>query len=274
MIPLGYLSPRQMEINSLILPSGPAIFHYPFKNKVLNPELIDKQVIDTFSEQGIKSIFITAPSWNLKTDEEKRYREFIDYANSKGILLYGLTLQDATYLLRYDFLNYCTSFFDLIIQRYSKYNFKGFVIDIEPHTLADWQSQQEFYLKKLSALSINLHKIARTRNTTFSLCVPYWYNKIILNFDNRGINIFSCDFLVLMVYLNRIDVILNKVIQLANDLNSPLTVAVNINQVSSSPYISLNDLKKLTMEFTYLQKKYDKIIALVIFKGETLLSEK
>ena len=139
-----------------------SIFHYPFQNRVLNLHLVSHQVVDQLYNDGFKAILTTAPSWNLSENDRIVYKDFIDYANTKSIKVYGVTLEDPTFASRGDYLNYTPSFFESVLKLSKSYgfNFVGYTVDIEPHTLTDWDIRQELYLGRLITLSSTLHAIS------------------------------------------------------------------------------------------------------------------
>jgi hypothetical protein len=186
--------------------------------------------------------------------------------------VYGIILEDPTFVSRDDYLTFTPSFFESVIKRSIRYgfNFKGYIVDVEPHTLPDWNEKQELYLKRLIELSAKLRAIANSYGASLSMCVPYWYHDVIKLFDNRGLDAFSSDFLTLMTYMDNRTKILTRTDRLMATLITPTVVAVNIDPSSPDPHMSYSDFKILAEEFQTLQSKYPQLIGLSIYKSTVI----
>lgn len=261
--------------NGTIVPQSELmIFQYPFKSRVLDLNLISHQAVDQLSNEGFKAILTTAPCWNLSHDDQRAYKDFIDYASAKGIKVYGVTLEDNVFISRDDYIYYTPKFFESVIKLNKNFgfNFVGYIVDIEPHTLPDWDINQELYLKRLIEISSTLHVVANAYSATFSMTLPYWYQESVLKYDSRGLNLFDTDFLVLMMYYGTAGHILEKIDELMVDLITPSTIAININPETPDPHISYEDFRGLVEELHFFPSKYPQLIGLSAYESSVIVT--
>ncbi len=96
---------------------------------------------------GLKLYLQLPLLWNLSENDRIVYKDFIDYANTgrKVSRFTGLPLK--TLHSRQGVITSTTrrSFFESVLKLSKSYgfNFVGYTVDIEPHTLTDWDIRQE-----------------------------------------------------------------------------------------------------------------------------------
>lgn len=219
-------------------------------------ELVDEPALmDEFFEicerNGINHVYCF-----ISRDKDKRFylekfnAQFFDFfkrCHSAKIKVWALMGSnewlDESFRDEITALNTNLRFFNDQCATYSISGIEGVMLDIEPHSLPGWkdpQSREQLCSKYLSVISF----ARKDAKLPLALSVPYKYNGIALK-DSSGdllSEIFRrTDRITFMAYLNRYDLIMNKMLPIVRrkDLTIPFEVALETAYVKDAePYIS------------------------------------
>jgi hypothetical protein len=236
--------------------------------------ILIRSTIDNFYQKGIRTLYISGVSEDMeKGSEYQRLQEFIEYAKSKGMGVYGIPFEDPGYVKYSE--SQLRSEFSAIVTKYKQIFNSGFVIDVEPHMLDDWSSSTEAsYLKKYVRMSNILRSEADKHGVVFADTVPWWYHKKlqeVAGFPN-GIDALGGHFVDLMTYTWTADSMRDRVQIVADETTKPKSISINIRErEGGDPYLSGAEITKAITYLEELANINSDIIRVTFFEASSVL---
>jgi len=158
------------------------------KNEILNPE----EVLGFLVKNGINEIYLTyAPDMGFEN-----YRSFVRKSNEMGVRV-SLIGADAYWILERGYADR-NAYFDFYesYQNTARENekFYGMHMDIEPHQLDEWTSDNESTVKKYCDFVLLARDVADRTGTLLELDIPCWFDPYPVREGDETINL--CEFCI------------------------------------------------------------------------------
>jgi hypothetical protein len=205
-------------------------------------------IIDDLLQRNINTIYFSevgdGDGWD-DPDKASQYTSFINYARANGMKVFGVALEDPTYVLMNERgLN--AAFGDFINK--TKYMFDTYVIDVEVHSINTiypkgeylaYTGNEKFYLEKYIQMSKILRNIADEHGVRYIDTIPPSYHTQIIadGIATDGVNQLSSHSINVMAYENTVEKTMTSISQILADSKIRLVININIAQESSEPYL-------------------------------------
>ena len=202
-------------------------------------------MIDELLQRNINAIYFSEVGGDEWDDPEKasQYTSFINYARSKGMKVFAVTLEDPTYVLmsedrlRQEFGNFIAK---------TKKAFDTYIIDVEPHTInlmygddyPEWNTNKKYYLESYVRMSKILRSIANEHGVRYIDTIPPCYHtEMKAQGITAGVNALSSHSINLMAYQDSVDRLMSSIEHILTDSNIRSVININIAQESADPYL-------------------------------------
>jgi hypothetical protein len=205
-------------------------------------------IIDDLLQRNINTIYFSevgdGDGWDDPA-KASQYTSFINYARANGMKVFGVALEDPTYVLMNERgLN--AAFGDFINK--TKYMFDTYVIDVEVHSINTiypkgeylaYTGNEKFYLEKYIQMSKILRNIADEHGVRYIDTIPPSYHTQIIadGIATDGVNQLSSHSINVMAYENTVEKTMTSISQILADSKIRLVININIAQESSEPYL-------------------------------------
>jgi len=252
-----------MSIATITLPFDPkerAVWYY---TKDYHPILLPH--VDAFVRKQINTLYMSTGAdgdpqggWDSDPTKRQQYIDFINYAKSKGLKVFGSTLEDPSFVLsdeaglRNWFGGYVTN---------TKEFYDTYIIDVEPHTInliygnqyPSWTYNKRYYYDNYIRMSRILRQIADEEGVRFIDVIPPWYHAEMVNLGIAGgCNNLSGHSINLMAYSTTATKILSDTKKIRTEVgpNHRLLIAFNIDSANGDPYVLLKNIARTIKTLT------------------------
>jgi hypothetical protein len=207
---------------------------------------VQNWMIDELLQRNINTIYFSevgdGNGWD-DPDKASQYTSFINYARSKGMKVFAVTLEDPGYVLmsedrlRQDFGNFIAK---------TKNSFDTYIIDVEPHAInlfygddyPEWSTNKKYYLDNYVRMSKILRSIANEHGVRYIDTIPPSYHEEMKSVGiTSGVNALSSHAIHLMAYQNTVEKTMSSINQILADSKIRLVININIAQESEEPYL-------------------------------------
>lgn len=214
---------------------------------------VQTSMVDKLIERNINTIYFSAPNDRNGWDDpikSSQYANFIDYARSKGMKVFGVTLEDPTYVLMTE--SELNAAFGGFISK-TKDKFDTYVIDVEPHSInvkypgqyPEYKDNVKYYLEKYIQMSKILRKIADNYGVKYVDTIPPNYHTQMINAGIAGgINQLSSHSVNLMAYEDTIEKVLDSISMMRADSAKRLVININVAPHSSDPALGKDQIPR------------------------------
>jgi hypothetical protein len=199
-------------------------------------------LVDNLLARKINTIYFSAPQvggWD-NSSRVSDYLNFINYAKTKGMQVYGVTLEDPSFVFMTQ--AQLTNIFGSFINKTASV-FDTYVIDVEPQAMAG--ADLHVYLPRYVTMSGILRNIADQFHKQIIDTVPTWYNMALKQIGiSIGLNALSSNRINLIDYTYGSQSILNNISDLRTDLSTPYIVNLMITPGQGAPQLSGQEIKQ------------------------------
>jgi hypothetical protein len=214
---------------------------------------LQNSVIDKLLERNINTIYFSATNDKNGWDDPVKalqYANFIDYARSKGMKVFAVTLEDPLYVLMTE--DELEDAFGNFINK-TKHMFDTYVIDVEPHSIdllyhdqyLAYKGNEKYYLEKYVQMSRTLRNIADQHKVKYIDTIPPSYHaKMIQAGIAGGVNALSSHSINVMAYANTIEGILDSTSKIRADSTKRLVINVKVTPDPHDPMLAGDEITR------------------------------
>jgi hypothetical protein len=199
-------------------------------------------IVDDLAARKINTIYFSAPQnggWD-NSSRVSNYLEFIHYAKTKGMQVFGVTLEDPSFVFRSQ--AELSDIFGSFIKKTASV-FDTYVIDVEPQAVAG--ADLHVYLPRYVAMSGILRNIADQYHKQIIDTVPTWYHMALKQIGmSIGLNALSSNRINVIDYTYDSQSTLINISELRIELSSPYVVNLMITPGLGSPQLSGQEIKQ------------------------------
>jgi hypothetical protein len=207
---------------------------------------VQNSMVDNMLRKNINTIYFSevgdGKGW-YDSAKASQYTSFINYARSKGMKVFAVTLEDPVYVLlsearlRQDFGNFIAK---------TKNTFDTYIIDVEPHAInhvygddyRQWSTNKKYYLDNYVRMSKILRSIANEHGVRYIDTIPPSYHQTMKSVGiTSGVNALSSHAINVMAYQNTVQKMMNSISTIHDESNKRLVINFNINREFPDPYL-------------------------------------
>jgi hypothetical protein len=224
---------------------SPEIGVWFYANRYFNT--IPNVLVDKLEAWKINTIYFAGTDindWKNKTTRNS-YFNFIQYANDKGMKVYGVTLEDPSFALMSveeleetfrQFINLTRDLFD------------SYVIDVEPHAILG--PDVHTFIPEYIRMSHILSRVSQDEGVRYIDTVPYWYHTVIKQIGiSPGLDILASDGVNLMTYSYSSNNTLENIKKIQSEIKKPVTISIKIIPGQTAPQLKTSELSATIDEF-------------------------
>ena len=210
-------------------------------------------MVDNLVQKNINTIYFSdvndGRGWDDRT-KASQYTTFINYAHSKGMEVYAVTLEDPKYVLMSE--DELRTTFGAFISK-TKDKFDTYIIDVEPHTIntkygnqyPEWRTNQKFYLENYIRMSKILRNIADEHQVQYIDTIPAHYHTRMKNVGIAdGVNRLSSHSVNIMAYESSTERIMSSTAKVREESNIRLVINIKIAKDPADPYIQGQEITR------------------------------
>lgn len=210
-------------------------------------------IVDRLIQRNINTIYFAAPDdrtgWNDPV-KSSQYVSFIEYARSKGMKVYAVTLEDPLFVLMTD--RELNATFGGFISK-TKHLFDTYIIDVEPHAIdilypdhdPPYKGNEKYYLQKYVQMSRVLRNIADKHEVKYIDTIPPYYHANMKEVGIAGgINALSSHDINVMAYAGTIEDILDSTSKMRADSSKRLVISINVTPESPDPALAKDEIPR------------------------------
>jgi hypothetical protein len=210
-------------------------------------------MVDNLLNKNINVIYFSdvndGEGWNDRT-KASQYTTFINYARSKGMEVYAVTLEDPKYVLMSE-SQLRTAFGGFISK--TKDKFDTYIIDVEPHTInvkygneyPEWRTNQKYYLEEYVRMSKILRSIADEQGVQYIDTIPAHYHTRMKNLGIAGgVNELSSHSINIMAYESSTERIMSATSKVREESNKRLVINIKIAKDSADPNLEGQEITR------------------------------
>ena len=214
---------------------------------------LQNSTVDKLLERNINTIYFSAANdRNGWQDPAKasQYVDFIDYARSKGMKVFAVTLEDPLFVLMTK--EELESAFGSFISK-TRHMFDTYVIDVEPHSInilypdqyPEYKGNEKYYLEKYIQMSRALRNIADQHQVKYIDTIPpSYHSKMIQAGIAGGVNALSSHSINVMAYASSIEGILDSTSMIRADSTKRLVINVKVTPDQHDPMLAGDEITR------------------------------
>jgi len=245
-----------------------------------NYAALDNSMINNLLAKNFNTIYFSTVNDGERWDDEsksKNYLKFIDYAHSKGMQVFGVTLEDPTDIFKNE--KDLRSEFGKFINN-TKNIFDSYMIDVEPHTKTDsftkkhppFEENKCMYFNRYINMSKILRNVANEFEVKYIDTIPPWYHEDMKKCGiNGGIDALSSNSINLMDYTSTVKDAMNEINSILFEVKKPFVVSIKITRGQGDASLKNQDINKAIYILTTLNSLpigfYESVTALKLQKN-------
>ncbi len=214
---------------------------------------VQTSMVDKLFERNINTIYFSAPNDKTGWDNPvkfSQYINFIDYARSKGMKVFAVTLEDPLFvLMKKDQLE---NVFGNFINK-TKHIFDTYIIDVEPHAIdilypdhkPSYKGNEKYYLEKYVQMSRILRNIADQYKVKYIDTIPPNYHvKMIQAGIAGGVNALSSHEINVLAYATTVEQVLDSTSMMRANSAKRLVISINVTPHSQEPVLAKDEIPR------------------------------
>jgi hypothetical protein len=212
----------------------------------LNHSMVDNLILRDFN-----TIYFSTTKddgeWDNRSKSED-YRNFIDYARSKDMKIFGVTLESPIYIFKTE-LDLRAEFGDFI--NHTKDIFDSYMIDVEPHTKTGffvkeyppYEENKCMYLNKYVNMSKILRSVADEYHVRYIDTIPSWYHEDMKQCKiNGGIDSLSSHSTNLMTYTSTVGDAIHDISSIMREVTKPYVISIKVTDGQGDETLKEQDI--------------------------------
>ena len=208
-------------------------------------------MVDKLLARNFTTIYFSTINDGNRWDDpskSKNYSNFINYAHSKGMKVFGVTLESPIYLfkseqhLRGEFGNFIN---------HTKGIFDSYIIDVEPHTTTNlfgkkyppFEENKCMYFNRYVNMSTILRSVADDYDVKYIDTLPPWYHEAMKHCEiNGGFNALSSHSINLMAYTSTVEEALHEISSVMLEVTKPYVVNIKVTSGQGDSTLEKQDI--------------------------------
>jgi hypothetical protein len=215
--------------------------------------ILHKSEINETLARNINTIYFSALGNNCGWNDPVKvsnYHDFINYARSKGMRVFAVTLEDPKYVNQ-NYQELMKTFGGFISK--TKNIFDTYIIDVEPQDVKG--SDPKMYLPQYINMSKSLRQIADQYGVKYIDTVPPWFHAKLKTVGiKNGLNALSSHSINLMDYFNTTQKVIRHINDIRSEVTRPYVVSIKVTKGLNAPQLegqeipnTISTLKKASL---------------------------